>query len=75
MVDVLALGYVGAMPAEGLYLIVARVGTLYYFAHFLVVLPILSRVEKTQPLPLSITEPVLTGMPKMEFIKSDKSDV
>ena len=75
VVDVLALGYVGAMPAEGLYLIVARVGTLYYFAHFLVVLPILSRVEKTQPLPLSITEPVLTGMPKMEFIKSDKSDV
>ena len=75
VVDVLALGYVGAMPAEGLYLFVARVGTLYYFAHFLVILPLLSRIEKTQPLPLSITEPVLTGMPKAEFIKSDKTDV
>ena len=75
VVDVLALGYVGAMPAEGLYLFVARVGTLYYFAHFLVILPLLSRIEKTQPLPLSITEPVLTGMPKVEFIKSDKTDV
>jgi len=35
----------------------------------------LSKIEKTQPLPLSITEPVLTGMPKAEFIKSDKPNV
>ena len=75
VVDVLALGYVGAMPAEGLYLFIARVGTIYYFAHFLVVLPLLSRLEKTQPLPLSITEPVLTGMPKAELIRSDKPHV
>ena len=33
--DVLILGYVGAMPAEGLYLLVARVATAYYFLHFL----------------------------------------
>ena len=52
------------MPAEGLYLLIARIGTIYYFAHFLIILPILSRIEKTQPLPLRITEPVLTGMPK-----------
>ncbi len=75
VVDVLALGYVGAMPAEGLYLLIARVGTIYYFAHFLVVLPLLSRMEKTEPLPLSITEPVFTGMPKAELIKSDKPHV
>ena len=75
IIDVLALGYVGAMPAEGLYLLVARVGTIYYFAHFLIILPVLSRVERTQPLPLSITEPVLTGMPKAELIKSDKPNV
>ena len=75
IIDVLALGYVGAMPAEGLYLLVARVGTIYYFAHFLIILPVLSRVERTQPLPLSITEPVLTGMPKEELIKSDKPNV
>ena len=75
VIDVLALGYVGAMPAEGLYLLIARVGTIYYFAHFLIILPVLSRVEKTQPLPLSITEPVLSGMPQAELIRNDKKHV
>ena len=75
VVDVLALGYVGAMPAEGIYLLIARVGTIYYFAHFLIILPLLSRIEKTEPLPLSITEPVLTGMPKAELIRSDNKNV
>ena len=32
--DVLILGYVGAMPAEGLYLLIARVATAYYFYIF-----------------------------------------
>ena len=50
-------------------MLIARVATAYYFAHFLIVLPVLSRIEKTEPLPLSITEPVLTGMPKAELIK------
>ena len=63
------------MPAEGLYLLVARVGTIYYFAHFLIVVPILSRVEKPEALPLSITDPVLTGMPKTEMIRSDNKNV
>ena len=75
MIDVLALGYVGAMPAEGIYLFVARVGTAYYFAHFLIIMPFLSKVEKTDPLPLSISEPVLTGMPKPELMRdSSKLD-
>ena len=75
IVDVLALGYVGAMPAEGWYLFIARVGTIYYFAHFLVILPVLSKIERTQPLPLSITDPVLGGMAKAELIKKDKPNV
>ena len=75
VIDVLALGYVGAMPAEGLYLLVARVGTIYYFAHFLIVLPVLSRIEKTEPVPLSISEPVLGGMLKPEMARSDRKDV
>ena len=49
MVDVLALGYVGAMPAEGLYLLVARVGTAYYFAHFLLILPLSSASKINSP--------------------------
>ena len=63
MLDVLVLGYVGAMPAEGIYLLVARVATAYYFIHFLIVLPVLGWVEKTNPIPLSISEPVLAGSP------------
>tara|TARA_B100000686_G_scaffold354736_1_gene466837 strand:- start:1650 stop:2864 length:1215 start_codon:yes stop_codon:yes gene_type:complete len=59
VLDVLVLGYMGAMPAEGIYLLLARIGTAYYFLHFMVILPILSSVEKTDPLPMSISEPVL----------------
>ena len=67
--DVLILGYVGAMPAEGLYLLIARVATAYYFIHFLIILPVLGFKEKTIPLPLSITEPVLGGSPLASAVK------
>ena len=55
---VLMLGYMGAMPAEGIYLICARVGTIYYFLHFLVVMPVVGYLEKTDPIPMSISESV-----------------
>ena len=71
--DVLILGYVGAMPAEGLYLLIARVATAYYFLHFLVILPVLGYKEKTLPIPLSITEPVLGGSPNLATAKSNES--
>jgi ubiquinol-cytochrome c reductase cytochrome b/c1 subunit len=71
--DVLILGYVGAMPAEGLYLLVARVATAYYFIHFLIILPILGHKEKTIPLPLTITDPVLGGFPNPSTVKKNKS--
>ena len=60
--DVLILGYMGAMPAEGIYLLIARVATAYYFIHFLIILPLLGKKERTLEIPLSITEPVLGGM-------------
>ena len=52
----------GAMPAEGIYLLVARVATAYYFIHFLIILPILGKKERTLEVPMSITEPVLGGV-------------
>ena len=64
------LGYVGAMPAEGLYLLIARVATAYYFLHFLLILPILGKIEKTTPLPLSITSPVLGGSADLAMAKN-----
>jgi len=59
----------GAMPAEGTYLLIARVATTYYFVHFLIILPILGKKEKTLPVPLSITEPVLGGSSNPDFVK------
>ena len=63
IIDCLMLGYLGAMPAEGIYIVLARIGTVYYFAHFLVVLPVLGIIEKPKDVPESISEPVLAAQP------------
>jgi ubiquinol-cytochrome c reductase cytochrome b subunit len=55
------LGYLGSQPPEGGYVIAARILTAYYFLFFLVILPLLGLVEKTKPLPASISESVLKG--------------
>jgi len=72
VIDVFALGYLGAMPAEGIYLFLARIATIYYFLHFIIILPALSFFEKTDPLPVSISEPVLTGGFSGAIAKTDK---
>ena len=61
VVDALVLGWVGANPAEGIYLVIGRLATLYYFLHFLVIIPLLGIFERPKPLPTSISEPVLGG--------------
>jgi len=58
-IDCIALGYLGGMPAEGIYVVLSRVATAWYFLHFLAILPLLSMFETTKPLPKSISEPVL----------------
>ncbi|HEU4805831.1 MAG TPA: cytochrome c1 [Nitrobacter sp.] len=55
----LGLGYLGAQPPEGIYVIVGRILTVCYFAYFLIVLPILSRIEKPRAVPNSIADDVL----------------
>jgi ubiquinol-cytochrome c reductase cytochrome b subunit len=59
VIDVLALGYLGAKVPEGWYLFFGRLATIYYFAHFLIIMPVLGYKEKTIPLPISISDPVL----------------
>src|SRR5687767_8944298 len=60
----IGLGWLGGKPAEGGYVVAARILTFYYFAHFLIILPILGWVEKTKPLPNSISESILKkGLP------------
>jgi quinol-cytochrome oxidoreductase complex cytochrome b subunit len=60
-VNAIALGYLGGKPAEGIYVILSRVATSWYFIHFLIILPVLGIFETTKPLPKSIAEPVLGG--------------
>ncbi len=53
------LGWLGGQPAEGGYIYAARICTAYYFAHFLIVLPLLGLFETPKKLPESITQSVL----------------
>jgi ubiquinol-cytochrome c reductase cytochrome b/c1 subunit len=52
----------GANKPEGIWVILSRVATLYYYAFFLVITPILGKLERPLPLPESITQAV-TGRP------------
>ncbi len=59
VLSLIGLGFVGAHQPEGIWVPIGRVCTLYYFLHFLVLLPILGRLERTLPLPESISRPVI----------------
>ncbi|MGJ8527108.1 cytochrome b [Maritalea sp.] len=59
VISFIGLTYLGAQPAEGVYLFFAKLCTAYYFLYFLVILPFLPRIETTKPLPASISESVL----------------
>ena len=69
VIDVIVLGYIGAKPPEGMYLIIGRISTIYYFVHFIVIMPLLGFKEKTIPLPLSISDPVLGDESKLSSEK------
>jgi ubiquinol-cytochrome c reductase cytochrome b subunit len=59
VISSVALGYLGAKPAEGIYVFWARIFTFYYFAHFLIVMPVVGIIETPTAMPRSITEAVL----------------
>ena len=61
VIDVIALGWVGANPPEGLVVTVGQIATLYYFVHFLFLFPVIGRLERPKPLPASIATAVLQG--------------
>jgi ubiquinol-cytochrome c reductase cytochrome b subunit len=58
--DVLLLGYVGGAEANARNVVLGQIASAYYFLHFLVILPLVSRSERPRALPGSITEAVLT---------------
>ena len=56
---VFILGVCGGKPAEGLWVPLAQLCTIYYFAFFLVIIPFLNKKEPVVDLPKSINEAVL----------------
>jgi ubiquinol-cytochrome c reductase cytochrome b subunit len=59
LIDCVFLGWLGSRPAEGSYVIMAQIATLYYFGFFIVIMPVLGLIETPRRLPNSITEAVL----------------
>ena len=70
LVDCIILGIVGAKSPNDLvisgiewfeYKTLGLLATIYYFAHFLVLIPIIGKIETPKPLPTSISQPVTGG--------------
>jgi len=61
LIDCLILGWCGAKPAEGIYLVIGRLATGFYFLFFLVLMPLIGWMERPRPLPESIARAVLKG--------------
>ena len=61
LVAVVVLGLVGAHRPEGVWVVLGRLATFYYFFHFLILLPVLGKLERPLPLPESISRPVMAG--------------
>jgi ubiquinol-cytochrome c reductase cytochrome b subunit len=53
--DFVMLGYLGTQPTTDLYKLLAQIGTVYYFAFFLL-MPIYSKLDSTKPVPERVTE-------------------
>jgi ubiquinol-cytochrome c reductase cytochrome b subunit len=50
----IVLGYLGLQPAEGLYVVLARIFTAVYFAFFLL-MPFYTRIDRVKPVPERVT--------------------
>ncbi|MFO1055752.1 MAG: cytochrome b N-terminal domain-containing protein [Dongiaceae bacterium] len=62
----IVLGWVGAHRPDDVFygfpmVWIGRIATLYYFVHFLILMPLVGLIEQPRPLPQSISKPVLGG--------------
>jgi ubiquinol-cytochrome c reductase cytochrome b subunit len=55
VIDFIMLGFLGTQATTEIYTLLARIGTIYYFAFFLL-MPIYSKLDKTKPVPERVTE-------------------
>ena len=58
IITVFLLGWLGSQPPEGGYVLASQICTAYYFAHFLIVMPLCGLFETPKKLPGSILESV-----------------
>ncbi|HKD55800.1 MAG TPA: cytochrome bc complex cytochrome b subunit [Steroidobacteraceae bacterium] len=54
VVSFVALGYLGLQPAEGVYVVLARIFAVIYFAFF-ILMPFYSKLDRVKPLPERLT--------------------
>jgi len=59
--DIVILAWCGGAPATPFYVALSQLAAAYYFAHFLIILPLISKFERPLPLPSSISASVLHG--------------
>ena len=57
--DFMLLMWCGAMPAEEPYASISLIASAYWFAYFLIILPLLGVIEKPEPMPATIEEDYL----------------
>lgn len=57
-IDCFILGYVGAKPPEGMLVPIGQAATAFYFAFFLIIMPLVGWFERTKAVPSSISEAV-----------------
>ncbi|MES9966774.1 MAG: cytochrome b N-terminal domain-containing protein [Sedimenticola sp.] len=55
VLNFIMLGYLGVQPTTDLYKLMAQIGTIYYFAFFLL-MPVYSKMDKTKPVPERVTK-------------------
>ncbi len=60
-IDCLILGYIGGKPAEGAYIPIGQAATAFYFVYLILIVPIVSRLERPKPTPESISAAVTKG--------------
>ena len=61
VIDVILLGWAGGSHATPFWIGVSQLASAYYFAHFLIILPLISAFETPLPLPDSISSSRLHG--------------
>ncbi len=56
--SIVLLGVCGAHKPLGIWVVLSRLGTLYFYLHVLVIMPVLGKLERPLPLPESISQAV-----------------